>query len=163
LFLNDPGIVLDSLFAAWYKLHIENGYQNQIMQKKPSEHLGEYLSGQGLKSTTQRDSILDIFINAGEHLSADELYARVKKVHPGIGYATVYRTLKLFAEAGLAQERRFEDGFTRYELRSLNSRMSKLKRSSRTLPGRTGSRFIAISWRFMVFAAHVKKRRNDLS
>jgi Fur family transcriptional regulator, ferric uptake regulator len=85
------------------------------MQKKPSEHLGEYLSGQGLKSTTQRDSILDIFIKAGEHLSAEELYARVKKVHPGIGYATVYRTLKLFAEAGLAQERRFEDGFTRYE------------------------------------------------
>jgi Fur family ferric uptake transcriptional regulator len=85
------------------------------MQKKPSEHLGEYLSGQGLKSTTQRDSILDIFIKAGEHLSAEELYSRVKKVHPGIGYATVYRTLKLFAEAGLAQERRFEDGFTRYE------------------------------------------------
>jgi Fur family ferric uptake transcriptional regulator len=85
------------------------------MLKKPSEHLSVYLSGQGLKSTTQRNSILDIFIKAGEHLSAEELYARVKKVHPGIGYATVYRTLKLFAEAGLAQERRFEDGFTRYE------------------------------------------------
>jgi Fur family ferric uptake transcriptional regulator len=85
------------------------------MQKKPSEHLGEYLAIQGLKSTSQRDSILEIFIRAGEHLSAEELYARVKKIHPGIGYATVYRTLKLLAEAGLAQERRFEDGFTRYE------------------------------------------------
>ena len=51
-------------------------------------------------------------------MSAEELYARVKKAHSGIGYATVYRALKLFAEAGLAEERRFEDGFTRYEYRA---------------------------------------------
>jgi Fur family ferric uptake transcriptional regulator len=85
------------------------------MQKKPTEHLTEYLAGKGLKSTTQRDKILKIFVDAGQHLSAEELFLRVKKLHPGIGYATVYRTLKLLAEAGLAQERRFEDGFTRYE------------------------------------------------
>jgi Fur family ferric uptake transcriptional regulator len=108
-------ITLDSGFITWYITHIENGYQNQIMQKKPTEHLSEYLVVQGLKSTSQRDKILDIFVKAGRHLSAEELYARVKKSHPGIGFATVYRTLKLLAEAGLAQERRFEDGFTRYE------------------------------------------------
>ena len=85
------------------------------MRKKPSEHLSEYLVVQGLKSTSQRDKILSIFVEAGRHLSAEELYIIVKKSHPGIGYATVYRTLKLLAEAGLAQERRFEDGFTRYE------------------------------------------------
>ena len=85
------------------------------MQKRPIEHLSEYLQNQGLKATSQRDKILDIFTRAGEHLSAEELYVRVKKAHPRIGYATVYRTLKLFAEAGLAQERRFDDGFTRYE------------------------------------------------
>jgi Fur family ferric uptake transcriptional regulator len=96
-------------------MHIENGYQYHIMQKKPTEHLSEYLADRGLKSTSQRDKILDVFVKAGRHLSAEELYARVKKSHPGIGYATVYRTLKLLAEAGLAQERRFEDGFTRYE------------------------------------------------
>lgn len=85
------------------------------MRKKPTEHLTEYLSGQGLKSTQQRDKILQIFVDAGRHLSAEELYEHVKKVHPGIGYATVYRTLKLLTNAGLAEEMRFEDGFTRYE------------------------------------------------
>jgi Fur family transcriptional regulator, ferric uptake regulator len=85
------------------------------MQKKPTDHLTEYLAVKGLKSTTQRGKILKIFVDARQHLSAEELFLRVKKAHPGIGYATVYRTLKLLAEAGLAQERRFEDGFTRYE------------------------------------------------
>ena len=75
----------------------------------------EYLSGQGLKSTRQRDEILNIFVAAGRHLSAEELYLLVKKSDPRIGYATVYRTLKLLAEAGLAHGQRFEDGFTRYE------------------------------------------------
>lgn len=85
------------------------------MKLKAVEQLSRYLSGQGLRSTSQRDAILAVFVEAGQHLSAEELYARVRKAHHGIGYATVYRTLKLFAEAGLAQERRFEDGFTRYE------------------------------------------------
>lgn len=73
---------------------------------------------QGLKSTIQRDAILKLFVDAGEHLSAEELYERVKKRYPGIGYATVYRTLKLLAGAGIAEERRFEDGFTRYEFKA---------------------------------------------
>jgi Fur family ferric uptake transcriptional regulator len=85
------------------------------MRKQAAEQLSEYLSGQGLKSTRQRDVVLNAFVSAGRHLSAEELYLLVKKSNPGIGYATVYRTLKLLAEAGLADERRFEDGFTRYE------------------------------------------------
>lgn len=85
------------------------------MLKNAAQRLTEYMAMQGLRSTSQRDKILNVFVEAGQHLSAEELYARVKKVHPGIGYATVYRTLKLLAEAGLAQERRFEDGYTRYE------------------------------------------------
>src|SRR3990172_3962350 len=91
------------------------------MKKKAAEQLMEYLAGQGLKSTQQRDEILKVFVGAGRHLSAEELYALVKKSYPGIGYATVYRTLKLLAEAGLAEERRFEDGFTRYEYRSTDA------------------------------------------
>ena len=91
------------------------------MSKTAVQQLTEYLSGQGLRSTTQRDHILQVFVDAGQHLSAEELYLRVKKTHPGIGYATVYRTLKLLAEAGLADERRFEDGFTRYEYKASNS------------------------------------------
>ena len=97
------------------KHHIENGYQYQYMLKKASQQLEEYMAAQGLRATSQRGEILHLFIKAGRHLSAEELYSLVKKTHPGIGYATVYRTLKLLAEAGLAQERRFEDGFTRCE------------------------------------------------
>jgi len=88
------------------------------MQKSTAEQLSGYLSGHGLRSTSQRDTILKTFIEAGRHLSAEELYARVKKTHPGIGYATIYRTLKLLAEAGLVEERRFEDGFTRFEYKN---------------------------------------------
>jgi len=88
------------------------------MKKNATQQLTDYLADRGLKATAQRDNILKIFVEAGRHVSAEELYAQVKKSHPGIGYATVYRTLKLFAEAGLAEERRFEDGFARYEYRA---------------------------------------------
>lgn len=81
-----------------------------------AERLSGYLAGHGFKSTRQRDLIIRIFSEAGRHLSAEELSLLVKKTEPGVGYATVYRTLKLLSEAGLASERRFEDGFTRYEL-----------------------------------------------
>ena len=86
------------------------------MKKKPADtHLAEYLSAKGLRSTNQRNAILKLFSEAGRHLSAEELHERVKKAHPGISYATVYRTLKLLAEAGLAKGNRFDDGFTRFE------------------------------------------------
>ena len=91
------------------------------MKESAVEQLSGYLAGQGLRSTSQRDAILKTFIEAGQHLSAEELYARVKKTHPGIGYATIYRTLKLLAEAGLVEERRFEDGFTRFEYKNTDA------------------------------------------
>jgi len=89
--------------------------------RSTAEDLSGYLSGQGYKATRQRDLIIRIFSGAGRHLSAEELYVLVKKTEPGIGYATVYRTLKLLSDAGLAQERRFEDGFNRYELREADA------------------------------------------
>jgi Fur family ferric uptake transcriptional regulator len=82
---------------------------------KNKEAFREYLAKQGLKSTRQRDLILDEFLRAGSHLSTEELYLRLRRKHPSIGYATVYRTLKLFAECGIAEERHFGDGQTRYE------------------------------------------------
>lgn len=68
----------------------------------------------GTRSTSQLDVILKTFVEAGQHLRVEDLYACVIKTHPGIGYATIYRTLKLLAEAGLVEECRFEDGFTRF-------------------------------------------------
>ena len=74
-----------------------------------------YLLTQGLKSTRQRELILDAFLNSGGHLSTEELYLRLRAGHPGIGYATVHRTLKLFADCGIAEPHHFGDGQTRYE------------------------------------------------
>jgi Fur family ferric uptake transcriptional regulator len=78
--------------------------------------LARYLEDHNLKHTKQRDAILDVFLEATGHVTSEELYARVRDQHPGIGYTTVYRTMKLLCDAGLASERHFDDGITRYEI-----------------------------------------------
>ncbi|MDT8419632.1 MAG: transcriptional repressor [Desulfuromonadales bacterium] len=78
--------------------------------------LTEYLAQKGLKNTSQRKIILQEFLDQASHLSTEELYLKVRSKHPGIGYATVHRTLKLFAECGIAVERNFGDGQGRFEL-----------------------------------------------
>jgi Fur family transcriptional regulator, ferric uptake regulator len=75
----------------------------------------EHLKRVGLKHTDQRDTILRTFVETREHLSVDELHQLVKKRDPKIGVTTVYRTLKLLAECGLASEVAFHDGVARYE------------------------------------------------
>lgn len=77
-----------------------------------------YLAKHHLKVTRQRQIILDAFLSSPSHLSAEELYIRLRKKHPNIGYATVYRTMKLLAESGIAAERHFGDRQTRYEANS---------------------------------------------
>ncbi|MEW6374219.1 MAG: Fur family transcriptional regulator [Thermodesulfobacteriota bacterium] len=73
------------------------------------------ISKGGLKATKQREEILNIFLNSAGHKNLSQIYAQVAKVNPKIGYATVYRTLKLFTRLGLAAQRKFVDGETRYE------------------------------------------------
>jgi len=73
------------------------------------------LRERGLKATSQRDDIARVFFGATGHLSIEELYTAVRKVNPRVGYATVYRTLKLLREIGLAAERHFDDGQARFE------------------------------------------------
>lgn len=75
----------------------------------------DFLLTQGLKSTHQRELILEEFLRAGSHLSTEDLYLRLRRRNPRIGYATVHRTLKLFAECGIAEQRHFGDGQARYE------------------------------------------------
>jgi Fur family ferric uptake transcriptional regulator len=69
----------------------------------------------GLKRTAQRELILEVFLRTEEHLSSEDLYRLVQREDPAIGQTTVYRTLKLLTDAGLAREVRFGDGRTRYE------------------------------------------------
>ena len=77
------------------------------MSKKKIAEMNRYLAEKGLKSTRQRDAVAEIFFSTQGHISAEELYLKVSKSHPGIGLTTVYRTLRLLTEAGLAKERRF--------------------------------------------------------
>ena len=69
----------------------------------------------GLKSTRQRDTIVRAFFELDQHISADELLDKVREVQSRIGYATVYRTLKLLVEQGFALPKDFGDGITRYD------------------------------------------------
>ena len=58
---------------------------------------------------------MDVFLKTERHLSAEELYDIVREKNPSIGYATIYRTLKLLSEAGLCRELQADGRITRYE------------------------------------------------
>ncbi|MBI5233412.1 MAG: transcriptional repressor [Deltaproteobacteria bacterium] len=73
------------------------------------------LSQKGLKSTAQREHIAEIFFKSNTHISIDELARKAKRKSSRVNYATVYRTMKLLTECGLAMQRQFGDGQARYE------------------------------------------------
>ncbi len=79
------------------------------------EKLKAFLKKKGFKSTRQRDIIVTEFLKTEEHVTAEDLYNRINRKHKEIGFTTVYRTLKLLAESGLAAEQIFADNLTRYE------------------------------------------------
>jgi Fur family ferric uptake transcriptional regulator len=69
----------------------------------------------GGKRSSKRDRILNIFLRQEGHLSADDLFDLVRVVEPGIGRATVYRTLQWMVEADIARKVDFGEGRSRYE------------------------------------------------
>ena len=79
------------------------------------ERFHERLSEEGLKSTRQRDIIVETFFRLNKHISVEELLEAVREKASHIGYATVYRTLKLLVEYSFAHPRQFGDGQTRYD------------------------------------------------
>ncbi|MFB3813451.1 MAG: Fur family transcriptional regulator [Terriglobales bacterium] len=85
------------------------------MVKQAQEILHRHLRRVGLKHTEQRDTILRTFLETSEHLSTEELHRLVRRKDPRIGFTTVYRTLKLLADCGLASAVAFQDGIARYE------------------------------------------------
>jgi Fur family ferric uptake transcriptional regulator len=86
---------------------------NEITEKK--ERLKTFMKQKGFKSTRQRDIIASEFFKCEDHITAEDLYMKINKRHKEIGSTTVYRTLKLLAESGLATARVFADQLTRYE------------------------------------------------
>lgn len=85
------------------------------MVRQAEDAFHGHLKRVGLKHTGQRDTILRTFLETRDHLSTDELYRLVRKKDPRIGFTTVYRTLKLLADCGLASAVAFQDGVARYE------------------------------------------------
>jgi len=69
----------------------------------------------GVKLTDQRKIIAQVMSQAEDHPDVDELYKRVTKLDPKISIATVYRTVKLFEEAGILAKHDFRGGKARYE------------------------------------------------
>ena len=77
--------------------------------------LTEFLRERNLKVTPHRELILDTFLGQEGHHSVEDIYRSVKQLDPRVGYTTVYRTMKILAECGLAREIDLADGITRYE------------------------------------------------
>ena len=73
---------------------------------KELEILKQHLTKNNLKLTRQRENILTTFLKM-EHVTAEQMYRLLAKKDPHIGLATVYRTLKLLCETGMAQEQHF--------------------------------------------------------
>ena len=84
---------------------------------KEIETFDRHVAEKGLKYSHKRYSIVKTFIDTNRHVSAEELYHLVRRQHPEIGYTTVYRTLRLMVESGLAQVVDFDDGVKRFERR----------------------------------------------
>jgi len=75
----------------------------------------ERCAAQGLRMTGQRRTIAEVLEDATDHPDVEELYARASTRDPNISIATVYRTVKLFEEAGILEKVDFGDGRARYE------------------------------------------------
>ena len=86
-----------------------------------SQTIEEKCLAKGVKLTDQRKIIAEVISKSKEaygesdHPDVDELYNRVSKIDPKISIATVYRTVKLFEEAGILTKHDFKGGKARYE------------------------------------------------
>ena len=80
-----------------------------------NETIEQKCISKGVKLTEQRKIIAKVMSEANDHPDVDELYNRVSKIDSKISIATVYRTVKLFEEAGIVTKHDFKGGKARYE------------------------------------------------
>jgi Fe2+ or Zn2+ uptake regulation protein len=74
--------------------------------------------GRSFRQTTQRAMVLDVVKHSEEHLTAGEVFERVRRRDPRVAYGTVYRSLHLLVQHGLIQELTFADQASRYDGRT---------------------------------------------
>jgi Fur family transcriptional regulator, ferric uptake regulator len=77
--------------------------------------LSHFLKSRGLRQSSQRDRVVEIFLSQSGHTSAEALLYQVRKKDPRVGLTTIYRTLKLLTECGLAVERKFNRQMSTFE------------------------------------------------
>ncbi|MDB4831545.1 transcriptional repressor [Hyphomicrobiales bacterium] len=70
---------------------------------------------QGMRMTEQRKIIAKVLSSSKDHPDVEELYQRSARIDKNISLATVYRTVKLFEDAGILEKHEFKDGRSRYE------------------------------------------------
>lgn len=80
-----------------------------------TETIEQKCIAKGVKLTDQRRIIAKVMSESQDHPDVDELYIRVSKIDSKISIATVYRTVKLFEEAGIVAKHDFKGGKARYE------------------------------------------------
>ena len=84
--------------------------------KSAENRLNDHIKNSGLRPSSQRNSILSIIQMEKRHYTVEEIYEIAKKTDSGIGIATVYRTIRLFCDAGIAREIQLLNDVTRYEV-----------------------------------------------
>jgi len=98
---------------------MKKGTARKETVKREEALLQNHIVTHHLKVTKERSAVLRAFMGAmkmNRHVSAEELHHMMRKKGATIGLATIYRTLKLFCECGLSEERQFGDGHARFEL-----------------------------------------------
>ena len=98
-----------------------------------SETIEQKCLNKGVKLTDQRRIIAKVISESkkaygeSDHPDVDELYNRVSKIDPKISIATVYRTVKLFEEAGILTKHDFKGGKARYEINDDHNHLIDIK------------------------------------
>ncbi|MCB1197038.1 MAG: transcriptional repressor [Deltaproteobacteria bacterium] len=83
--------------------------------KENLEKLNRYIDLKGLRHSTSREQIAKVFFKTQDHITVEALLDEVRKINAKIGLATVYRTLNLLQECGLAMKRDFDTGTVTFE------------------------------------------------
>jgi len=86
-----------------------------VTQAAPSKPIEELCVDKGMRMTEQRRVIARVLQSSEDHPDVEELYRRASKIDPNISISTVYRTVKLFEDAGIIERHDFRDGRSRYE------------------------------------------------
>ena len=92
-----------------------------------SETIEQKCLAKGVKLTDQRRIIAQVMSESSDHPDVDELYNRVSQIDSKISIATVYRTVKLFEEAGILTKHDFKSGKARYELNDNHNHLIDIK------------------------------------